>query len=81
MRARERGWSQVGGETGVWPVWRMRQVRYGPQHRATTRTIKTVTRAARVSSLYNKSALAWLSLDFMDFVRVEKLLRICWLVG
>ena len=56
----------------------MRQVRYGPQHRATTRTTNTVTRAARVSSLYSKRALAWLILVFMELLRVEKLVRSCW---
>ena len=62
----------------MWPVWRIRQVRYGPQHRATRRTMSTVTRAARFSSLYNKTALAWLILDFMELCKVEKLVRSCW---
>jgi len=61
-------------------VWRIRQVRYGPQHRATTNTIRMVTLAALVSSLYNRRVLAWLSLHFMELVRLEKLARICWLV-
>jgi len=59
-------------------VWRMRQTRYGPQHRATTRTTSTVTRAARVSSLYRTRALAWLSLVFIELLREEMFVRICW---
>ena len=62
----------------MWPVWRMREVRYGPQHRATTRTTITVTLAGRVSSLYSNKALAWDSLVFMELLRVEMLVRSCW---
>jgi len=65
-------WSQGGGLAK--PVARLRRMeQWGVQQRRTAATTSTVTRAARVSSLYSNNADACESLDLVDARRLDSL--------